>query len=232
LKPRYFVVAVAVLLIACGVSAHAKAADTTDPDPARFENEIKAFEASDRQNAVPPHAILFVGSSSVRLWQTAEGFPGLPVINRGFGGAHESDVNYYMDRIVLKYKPRVIVYYAGDNDIAAGKSPQRVFDDFRKFIDKAHTALPNTEIVYLSIKPSLSRWKMWPEMQETNALVKQSVANDSLVTYVDTGPPMLGDDGKPRPDIFRDDGLHMNATGYAIWNKILMPILERELAAH
>src|SRR6476619_4722811 len=119
-----------------GVTSNSASAKESKPTgPARFESEIAAFEKWDHQNAVPRDCILFVGSSTIRLWQTADAFPDLPVINRGFGGSTVADVNYFADRIVFKYKPRTIVFYAGDNDIAGGRSPERVFGDFEKFAD-------------------------------------------------------------------------------------------------
>jgi lysophospholipase L1-like esterase len=214
---------VVTLIAACGLAAACVFA--TNPDPARFDPEIAAFEKWDRQNAVPRDAVLFVGSSSIRMWQTAESFPELPVINRGFGGSHISDVNHFADRIVLKYKPRTIVFYAGDNDIAAGKTPQQVADDFREFTARVHDRLPETQIMWLPIKPSIDRWKLWPEMQQANALVAELAEREDGLDVVDTATPMLGNDGKPRPDLFLDDGLHMNATGYRIWTETLSPHL-------
>src|SRR3954465_15809073 len=128
--------------------------------PARFETEIAAFEKWDHQNAVPQNCILFVGSSTIRLWQTADAFPELPVVNRGFGGSTIPDVNHFADRIVFKYKPRRIVFYAGDNDLAAGRTPDRVFSDFQTFLVSAHEHLPNAQIIFLAIKPSIARWKL------------------------------------------------------------------------
>jgi lysophospholipase L1-like esterase len=220
----------AVLILACGLALPA-CGFAANPEPARFDSEIAAFEARDRQNAVPRDAILFVGSSSIRLWQTAESFPNLPVINRGFGGSHTSDVNHFAGRIVLKYKPRTIVFYAGDNDIAAGKSPQQVVDDFQSFAKLVHGRLPKTHIIYLPIKPSIARWKIWPQMQQANALVAALAERDEKLDYVDTATPMLTADKKPRNDIFLDDGLHMNATGYELWSAVLSPILERATAS-
>ena len=207
------------LVAACGLAA--SAAETAAPaapsdaakpkaatravNPGRFTAEIAAFEAWDRKNSPPKNAVLFVGSSSIRLWQTAEAFPELVVINRGFGGSEVSDVNYYAERIVVKYAPRTIVFYAGDNDIAAGKKPERIAAGFAKFAAEMHEQLPETRIIYLPIKPSIARWKLWPKAQEANALAT----------------PMLGSDGQPRPEIFLDDGLHMNEVGYQIWNETL-----------
>lgn len=197
------------------------AADAREPKLAPFESEIAAFEKWDRQNAIPRDPILFVGSSSIRLWQTAESFPDLPVINRGFGGSTIADVNRYADRIVFKYKPRVIVFYSGDNDIAGGKSPDRVFAEFQTFANSVRERLPETQLIALPIKPSIARWTMWLKMQKVNARFDELSEDNDRLTYIDTATPMLGDDGKPRKELFLDDGLHMNAKGYELWNKIL-----------
>lgn len=195
--------------------------------PARFETEIAAFEKWDHQNAVPENCILFVGSSTIRLWQTADAFPDLPVVNRGFGGSTIPDVNHFADRIVFKYKPRTIVFYAGDNDIAAGHSPDKVFKNFEAFAQSVHERLPNTKLIYLAIKPSPSRWKMWPKSQAVNARVQELIKKNDHDLYVDVATPMLGSDGQPRKEIFRDDVLHMNPKGYEIWNKVLASILTK-----
>lgn len=203
------------------------AAPKLELDPARFTADIAAFEAWDRKNSAPKDSILFIGSSSIRMWPTAEAFPGLPVINRGFGGSHSSDVVHFAPRIVLKYQPQTIVFYAGDNDIADGKSPERVSDDFRKFVELVHKELPAVRFIYLPVKPSLARWKWWPVAQQANALANQYAAEHDYITYIDTATPMLGSDGQPRPEIFLNDGLHMNETGYRIWNEILARQLAR-----
>lgn len=212
--------------IACAQSTTASKEKT---DAAPFAGEIAAFEKWDRQNSAPVNAVLFVGSSSIRLWQTAESFPGLPVINRGFGGSQISNVNHYAQQIVVKYKPRLIVFYAGDNDIASGKSSQQVADDFATFVDLVRADLPEVTIIYLPIKPSLARWKMWPQMQKANQLIADRWQRDKHFEYVDTATPMLGDDGQPRSELFLDDGLHMNPAGYEVWNEELRPVLQNRL---
>lgn len=198
-----------------------------DPDPARFAADIRAFEAWDRQNSFPPRAVLFVGSSSIRMWQTAESFPDSPVINRGFGGSHISDVNHFADRIVLKYRPVVVVFYAGDNDIADGKTPEQVSQDFEQFVGHLHERLPAAQVIYLPIKPSLLRWERWPQMQKANELIHQFTGNNNRLSYVDTATPMLGNDGRPRAELFVEDGLHLNAEGYRLWNGLVRPAIER-----
>src|SRR6188768_857727 len=142
------------LTISASLAKEATAPAAKKPTgPARFETEIAAFEKWDHQNAVPENCILFVGSSTIRLWQTADAFPDLPVINRGFGGSTIPDVNYFADRIVFKYKPRTIVFYAGDNDIAGGRSPDKVVADYETFAKSVHERLPDTRLIYLGIKP-------------------------------------------------------------------------------
>src|SRR4051794_38910276 len=172
--------------------------------PARFENEIAAFEKWNHQNAVPQNGILFVGSSTIRLWQTADAFPDLPVINRGFGGSTIPDVNHFADRIVFKYKPRIIVFYAGDNDIAAGHSPDKVYADFEAFAASVHKRLPETRLIFIALKPSPLRWKLWPQAYIINTRIKKLVEKNDRDLYADVTVPMLGADGQPRKDIFRD----------------------------
>ena len=148
----------ATLLLAASLPLFVRA---QEQQPAPFENEIKAFEQSDKTNPPPKDAVLFVGSSSIRLWKTLEqDMPGMKVINRGFGGSQVEHSVRYADRIVLPYRPKLIVFYAGDNDIAAGKTPNRVLEDFKAFVAKVKTALPNTKILYVSIRPSVARCPM------------------------------------------------------------------------
>ncbi|MCB9849239.1 MAG: hypothetical protein H6817_00880 [Phycisphaerales bacterium] len=196
-----------------------------DPDPARFADGIAIFERFDAKNAWPADPILFVGSSSIRMWKTHNGFPDLPVINRGFGGAHISDVLHFFDQVVAPYNPRVIVFYCGDNDIAAGKTPERVHADYRAFIKRVYEKYPDTAIVYLPIKPSGSRWNHWPAMDEANKRIRADIEKDPKQTYVDLATILLGEDGKPRDDLFLKDRLHLNDEGYKLWNEKLAPVL-------
>lgn len=220
------------MLVLCTFSTHAAAArDPAAPDPARFGKEIAAFEAWDRQNSFPHDAILFVGSSSIRMWQTAEAFPNLPVINRGFGGSVVSDAIHFAPRIVLKYKPRLIVFYSGDNDIASGMSADRVFEDVRGFVDLVHRELPDTRLIFLPIKPSRARWSHWPEMQQVNARVADLARSDDRLDVVDTATPLLGRDGRPQHELYLADGLHLNKKGYALWNGTLLPVLQRAMVS-
>jgi lysophospholipase L1-like esterase len=223
-RGRWGVKGAGVLLLVVTAAAVAQSTRPT-PDPERFANDIAAFEAWDRKNSAAADAVLFVGSSSIRMWDTHSSFPELPVINRGFGGSHISDVNYFARRIVLPYEPRVIVFYAGDNDVAAGKSAERVRADFRSFVALVHAALPEVRVVYLPIKPSVARWSHWPRMRSANELVRAVCEADARLTYVDVATPLLADDGQPRADLLLEDGLHLNAAGYALWTRTLRPVL-------
>jgi lysophospholipase L1-like esterase len=216
---RRAVVFVSVLLVPGARLALAQS--PADPDPARFEAEIKGFDELDRKNTPQKGAVLFVGSSSIKRWPTAEGLPGLTVINRGFGGSYIADVNHYFDQTVRRYAPSVIVFYAGDNDLGSGKSPDRVFADYQAFVEKVHGAKPDTEIFFIAIKPSLARWKLWQTMKAFNERVRAFSSSRPRLHFVDVAPPMLGTDGQPRPELFVEDGLHMTPAGYEIWNDLV-----------
>tara|TARA_Y100000813_G_scaffold65201_1_gene45859 strand:+ start:59 stop:799 length:741 start_codon:yes stop_codon:yes gene_type:complete len=206
-----------------------------DPEPNRFlksfivdNTSIALFKLWDKKNTPPSDPIVFVGSSSIRKWETANYFPELPIVNRGFGGAHISDVNYFINETVLKYGPKVIVFYAGDNDINYGKTPKNVFLDYCSFVDNVHLTYPKTKIIFISIKPSISRWALWPKMRDTNNLINQFSKNHSLLYYVDVASPMIGDDGLPGPNLFVNDGLHLSKKGYDLWSNYLDNILRSQ----
>lgn len=188
----------------------------------RFEKEILAFEASDKTNPPPKNAILFIGSSSIRMWKTlAKDFPDYRVINRGFGGSEISDSIYFADRIVIPYKPRTIVFYAGGNDLNAKKTPETVFNDFKTFVAKVRGKLPATKIVYISVAPNPARWAQIEQVREANKLIRDYTAKEAGLSFIDVHPHMLSEDGQPKPDIFLTDKLHMNEKGYAIWKQIV-----------
>jgi len=187
-----------------------------------WENDIAAFEASDRTNPPPKTPIVFVGSSSIRLWKTlAQDFPKHHVINRGFGGSQISDSVQHADRIVIPYKPRLVVMYAGGNDIHGGKSPETVFNDFKAFVDKVHKALPRTRIAYISIAPNPARWAEVDRVRAANKLISDYTRKQRRTEFIDVFPHMLGPDGLPKPDIYVADKLHMNERGYALWTDIV-----------
>lgn len=193
----------------------------------RWEEAIKAFEESDKTNPPPRGGILFIGSSSIRLWQTlAQDFPEHKVINRGFGGSQIIDSIVLADRIVTPYQPKMIVFYAGGNDINAGKMPEQVLGDFCAFVAKVHATLPKTRIAYISIAPNPARWAQVERVKSTNHLIEDFIKANLKLTFINVFPRMLGEDGRPRPEIFVEDRLHMNAKGYELWTSIIKPYLK------
>lgn len=199
------------------------------PKPERFEQAIRAFEELDRKAFPPPDAIVCYGSSSMRGWHSnvvADLAP-LTVIPRGFGGSNMNDALHYVDRIVLPYRPRAIVLYEGDNDIAAGITPEKIRDTFRALVTKVHQQLPAVRIYVLSIKPSIKRWNLWPQMEAANRLLAEVCAGDARLTYVDVAGAMLDENRQPRKELFQKDDLHMTRAGYEIWRDRLKPILDK-----
>lgn len=197
------------------------------PKSERFETTIRSFEAADRTSPPPANAILFTGSSNIVGWKTlAQDFPEHAVINRGFGGSHISDCVFYADRIVIPYKPRMIVFRAGGNDIHAGKTPEQVAADFRAFVETVHAKLPQTRIAFWPMTPSIARWANWERDKKANELIRAYIASDKNLVYIDSAEATLGPDGKPRAELFVKDGLHFNAEAYRMFTAIIRPYLK------
>jgi lysophospholipase L1-like esterase len=195
----------------------------------RYEKNMAEFEARDREQPPPEDGILFVGSSTIRLWDLAKCFPGMPAYNRGFGGSMVSEVNDVAERIVFPYAPKAIVFYSGDNDIAHGKTPEQTAADFQTFRDRVKENLPQAHVFLLSIKPSNARWELWPKMQEANRLLKGLCEDEEHFHFLDTSACMLDAEGKPRKDLLQQDGLHLNEKGYELWTELVMPHLKTVL---
>ena len=197
-----------------------------NPDPVRFTKAIDDFRKEDIAGKRISNLTLFTGSSSIRMWASLkEDFPELNVLNRGFGGSHLSDLLHYFDIVVARHKPETIVIYCGENDLWSGKSPERVYGDFRKLAERIHGILPKTKIHYLACKPSPKRFEKWQIYQACNKLIKDHCAKDRRLNFIDVSQVMLGDGGQPFPEIWKKDKLHMNAAGYKLWTKLLSPIL-------
>ncbi|URI05983.1 SGNH/GDSL hydrolase family protein [Aquincola tertiaricarbonis] len=204
----------------------ALAASTVD---ARWKASFEAFAAEDKLHAPQPGGVLFVGSSSIRLWNGLEeafAAPGQPVLKRGFGGSRMLDCAQYVDTLVLPYQPRLVVVYAGDNDLAEGRTPQQVLQSFTQFTEAVRQALPDTRIAYLSIKPSPLRAALVPAVREANSLIAAYAKATPNLDYIDVFSRMLTDDGQPRSDLYSADSLHMNAEGYALWRSVISPHLQ------
>ena len=194
------------------------------PDAAgMWDAPLAAFAAADSNLPPPPGGVLFVGSSSIRLWDGLEDdFAALPVvIKRGFGGSRLSDCVHYLDRLVIRYRPRLVLVYAGDNDLAEGKTATEVLRQFEAFVTGVRSALPETRIAFISIKPSPARASLLPDIRRANALVEQFASAHPGVAYIDVYSPMLAADGSPRGELFRPDALHLNARGYALWKSVI-----------
>ncbi|MEO7432107.1 MAG: SGNH/GDSL hydrolase family protein [Dokdonella sp.] len=204
------------------INAHAQRPTASDP----WESEIHQFEIADRAHAPKPGGIVFIGSSSIRMWTTlSEDLPGRNALNRGFGGSRIADATRYVPRIVSPYRPRMVVLYAGDNDIEEGASAQQVLEDFKAFVAAVRKDAPRTPIVFISIKPSPSRARNFGIMRLANAMVRAYALTKHGVRTVDVFDPMLGKDGQPREELFGPDRLHMNASGYQLWTSIIAPAL-------
>lgn len=195
-----------------------------------FSEDIARFESLDRVQPPPQNAILFIGSSSIRMWQSlAQDMAPLAVINRGFGGSQAEHAVHYIDRIVLPYRPYAIVFYEGDNDITAGVTPEQFLTHCRRFAEIVRQAMPACRIYFLSIKPSFSRLQVWPQMQAANALLKEFCQTDAHLTFIDISSAMLEPDGQLKTDIFLPDNLHLNERGYQIWTRIVRQRLIADL---
>jgi hypothetical protein len=213
-----------ILLLSVAVAtsfAHAAEYDT-----AKWKGELERIAASDKAHPPEPGGIIFVGSSSIRMWDLEKSFPGKGYMNHGFGGSEIVDSTYYFDELVAMHKPRLVVFYAGDNYIANGKSPEQVLKDFQAFATKFKKELPKANLLYISIKPSTARWHLANKMREANKLIEEDGNRRPHFHFMDVWPVMLGEDGMPRKDIFLEDGLHMNEVGYAEWVKMIEPLLK------
>lgn len=203
-------------------------------DPAFFDFEILGFEDEDRAQPPPTDAVIFYGSSSIRYWAelTADMAP-LPVLNRGFGGAHMSHLVHNVHRVVTPHRPAALVVYAGDNDLSAGtnKTPERVLADYRTLVAEVHARSPETRIYFLSIKASPLRWQQWPRMRDANAQIAEWSAQHPKLEYVDLADALMGDDGLPDDGFFVFDGLHLNRQGYLAWSEVLAPLLRSEFSS-
>lgn len=190
----------------------------------RFEKEIAAYEAADRKSLPEPGGVLFYGSSSVRLWKTLkEDYVGLSVFNRGFGGSTAADALLYAERIVLPCRPGTIVFYEGDNDLQKGRTPDQILSDYQSFARLVHTALPETRILFVSVKPSPKRLELLPIQRKVNEMTSAWIAKvkDPRLGFVDVFNPMLDRDGRPRTELFGPDRLHMSRDGYKLWADII-----------
>jgi len=222
---RATAIAFACLAILAAPASAQPAATAAGPE--RFAPEIAAFAAADRDHMPAPCGFLFVGSSSIRFWKTlgADMAP-MPALNRGFGGSTIADVDYYFDKVVTPYRPRAIVFYAGENDLNAGAAPGAVTADFARFMNLKTKALGGAPVYFISLKPSKLRWAQRDAQAQVNAQIQAMAAQRHDLHYVDVAPAMLTG-GVPK-DIYVADGLHMTPEGYRLWTAVVRPVVQAE----
>ncbi|HSQ56357.1 MAG TPA: GDSL-type esterase/lipase family protein [Gemmata sp.] len=197
-------------------------------DPfAKWEKDIAAIEKKLSANPPPAGGVLFVGSSSIVRWDLAKTFPGEDFCNVGFGGSTIPDCTHFASRIVAPYHPATIVFYAGDNDIAQGHKPMQVASDFHDFVAAVRRNNPTCRILFIPVKPSIARWKLFGVQKEANALVRAYCEKEMGLAYVDIVSAMLRADGTPDPELFVKDGLHMSPKGYEIWTAAVRKTLAK-----
>lgn len=233
MKYRIHSVLVCVLLVGWQAGATAQQNSRPYSDPARYAQAMADFAEADRLSPPPQNAIVFVGSSSIRRWNTlVEDMAPLTVLNRGFGGSNMRDAVHHIQQAVLQYQPRAVVLYEGDNDLASfGATPAMVMAAFEDFYRQLHAALPESRLYVLSIKPSLSRLSVWPTMMNTNQSLAAACAEKINCRFIDVSAPMFSQDGSLSETLFVSDLLHMTPAGYKIWSDTIKPVLlEDELA--
>ena len=199
-----------------------------NPDE-KWGEAIAKFAHQDSVDMPEPGGILFLGSSSFTIWKDVNDyFAGKKIVNRGFGGSQMSDVLHFKEKLILPYQPKQIVVYVGENDIASGEAPESVFEEGKQLVSWAKEQFPGVEFVLLSAKPSPRRWELRDKMKDLNVMLSEFASENEGVEYANIWEPMLGEDGKPKSEIFLKDSLHMTANGYKIWQKVLKPYLENE----
>ncbi|HWB02656.1 MAG TPA: GDSL-type esterase/lipase family protein [Verrucomicrobiales bacterium] len=227
---RVLAVAAASCLLAPEIQAQegkTKPAAAKPADPfAKWEKEIAGIEAADAKNPPPKGEVLFIGSSTIRMWKSlAADYPDHKVINHGFGGSEIADATHFADRLIFPVEPRVIFLRSGGNDIHNGKSPQQVLEDYKQFVSTVHAKLPQTQIVYIGLAPTIARIKEVDKGNELMALIKTFTATNPKLKFIDTADTTPGPDGKPRADLFIADGLHFNDAGYKILAERVRPFM-------
>lgn len=213
-----------ILLCLLAVALYAQ-----DEGPERWEETIRKYEQADRANPPAPGAALFTGSSSIAMWKDiASYFPKHRVLGRGFGGSNFTDLLYYVDRVIVPYKPSIIFIYEGDNDIAQGDEPEKIIGNARKLRELIRAKLGNTPVVFISPKPSIARWHLKAKYESVNSALRKFAESEPDTEFADVWTPAIGKDGKVLNDIFLEDDLHMNAKGYRIWQKVLSEYLPKK----
>ncbi len=222
----------AALAALAPVPGVARAENGRWPDAARLAGEVAAFAHDDSLSPPPAGAIVFAGSSSLRMWRPrlARDMAPLTVVPRGFGGSTTRDLAVYLDPLVVSVHPRAVVLYEGDNDLVEGLAPGMIFAAFDSLVTRLHAELPGARLYVLPVKPSPARRAVWPEALALNKSFREACGRDTLLTYIDVATAMLDTNGQPRPELFGPDSLHMNTAGYDLWRALVAaPLQAREM---
>ena len=198
-----------------------------EPDPTRFASAIIEFQATDAANPPPKGAIVCTGSSSMRMWhpRIKDDLPGLTLLPRGFGGSHYTDLIHYLEALVFKYQPRALLIYEGDNDANYGKTPERIYQDFKFLAEQCRKKIPDLRLYIIGAKPSIARWAIAEQMQRSNAMIQEYCRANPGFIYIDVWPLLLDVNGQVRPELFMEDQLHLNSAGYDQWAAAISPVL-------
>jgi len=222
---KYFFYLLIFFCVACNTNNKENSKPVADQP---FWNDIRVFKKQDSISFPPKNAILFIGSSSFTKWTDVQDyFPGYPILNRGFGGSTLPDVIHYAGDIIFPYQPKQVVIYCGENDLASSDTvtAATVVDRFKTLFGMIRKNLGNVPVLFISLKPSPSRSRLFPKMKEVNEQIKLFLQKDKNAAFADVYSKMLDADGQPLKDIFLSDSLHMNAKGYAIWKPVIEPLL-------
>ena len=222
-KPFILLMLALAIDLTAGFASAKQELDTSS----KWEKAIAAFEKADVSNPPPKGGIEFIGSSTITKWTTlAQDFPGLPVFNRGFGGSQIKDTTFFASRIIIPYAPRIIVFHAGDNDLAAGAKPEQVIADLKELIELVHAKLPETEFCFISLKPSVKRERLRPEQQKVNEGAMELSKSNPRFHYIDEYHMVTDANGNPRPELFAADDLHLSEAGYKLLVERVRPFLK------
>ena len=198
------------------------------PRQSYFDYEIERFLEQDKTRPPPQGGILFIGSSIFREWADLEKqMAPLPVFNRAFGGSRTWEVLHYADKIVLPYKPRIIVYYCGSNDVGSGASAAEIAANFGAFVDKVAARLPETRIFYVSINKAPEKQHLWNVVDQANSRVREYTKGDRRLGFIDVNPVLFDAAGKPRLELYREDQLHFRPPAYAEFTRVIRPVVEK-----
>lgn len=234
MKKKIFItvgVLLIIMIVTMGVMFMKMLQQMNNTDPTFWEKDIQKIE--DRYEHPKDVDIVFIGSSSIRKWETlAEDFSGYDVVNHGFGGSKVADSTYYYDRLVTPFSPEAIVFFAGTNNIHgmtdSSDTGEAVFEAVKAFFEKSVEEMPDVEVYYISISPTKARWSVWEEADKANQLIKAYAEVTDGFTMIDTTEVLLKD-GAPNEDILVGDGLHLNEKGYEIWTSLIKPIVTENI---